>query len=51
MMFLSKHGFVSAEFDGCMYGLVAEVGSDKGYPINKPWRVACSPNSSLPRTP
>ena len=47
--FLSKHGFVSAEFDGCMYGLVAEKGPMQGAPINKPWRVACSPNSSLPK--
>ena len=40
-----------ADFDGCMYGLVAKGGnSDKvGMPINKPWRVACSPNSSPPR--
>ena len=49
MRFLSKHGFVNADFDGCMYGLVAVGGSHDGYPINKPWRVACSPNSSLPK--
>ena len=46
--FLSKHGFVNADFDGCMYGLVATKGGDAGMPIQKPWRVACSPNSSLP---
>ena len=46
--FLSKHGFVFADFDGCMYGLVATKGSNAGTPIQKPWRVACSPNSSLP---
>ena len=46
--FLSKHGFVFADFDGCMYGLVATKGRDAGKPIQKPWRVACSPNSSLP---
>ena len=46
--FLSKHGFVFADFDGCMYGLVAVKGRDAGMPIQKPWRVACSPNSCLP---
>ena len=46
--FLSRHGFVSADFDGCMYGLVAVHGPNAGMPIQKPWRVACSPNSSLP---
>ena len=45
--FLVKHGFQYADFDGCMYGLVAESGPNKGKPINKPWRVACV-NSSLP---
>ena len=49
MRFLTKHGFVNADFDGCMCGLVAEKGPMAGIPINKPWRVACSPNSSLPR--
>ena len=47
--FLNKHGFVFADFDGCMYGLVAERGPNEGQLINKPWRVACSPNSSLPK--
>ena len=47
--FLAKHGFKFADFDGCMYGLVAQGGRDDGKPIMKPWRVACSPNSSLPR--
>ena len=46
--FLTAHGFVNADFDGCMYGLVASKGRDAGMPIQKPWRVACSPNSSLP---
>ena len=46
--FLSKHGFVFTDFDGCMYGLVAAKGRDAGMPIQKPWRVACSPNSCLP---
>ena len=45
---LAKRGFVYAEFDGCMYGLVAEKGAVAGMPIKKPWRVACSPGSSLP---
>ena len=45
--FLVKHGFRYADFDGCMYGLVAESGPNMGEPINKPWRVACV-NSSLP---
>ena len=51
MEFLAKHNFVFADFDGCMYGLVAKGGNSNkvGMPINKPWRVACSPNSSLPR--
>ncbi len=49
MDFLAKHQFKFADFDGCMYGLVAEGGRDHGMPIMKPWRVACSPNSSLPR--
>ena len=35
-------------FDGCMYGLVATKGRDAGIPIQKPWRVACSPNRCLP---
>ena len=46
--FLTKHGFVFSDFDGCMYGLLAQKGRDAGMPIQKPWRVACSPNSSLP---
>ena len=46
--FLSAHGFVFTDFDGCMYGLVASTGRDAGMPIQKPWRVACSPNSCLP---
>ena len=46
--FLSKHGFVFTDFDGCMYGLVATRGRDAGVPIQKPWRIACSPNSCLP---
>jgi len=46
--FLSRHGFVSSDFDGCMYGLVASCGPMTGMPIQKPWRVACSPGSSLP---
>ena len=46
--FLAKHGFVFADFDGCMYGLVATKGRDAGTPIRKPWRVACSPGTSLP---
>ena len=34
--FLSKHGFVFADFDGCMYNLKAEVGPHSGLSINKP---------------
>ncbi len=44
--FLVKHGFNYADFDGCMYGLVARHGPEMGHPINKPWRIACL-NSSL----
>ena len=40
LRFLSKHGFVNADFDGCMYGLVASGGRFDGMPIQKPWRVA-----------
>ena len=47
--FLQDHGFVNADFDGCMYGLVASKGPSAGTPIQKPWRVACSPGSSLPQ--
>ncbi len=47
--FLTKRRFVNADFDGCMYGLVAQKGPASGTPIKKPWRVACSPGSSLPR--
>ena len=46
--FLSKHSFAFTDFDGCMYGLVASTGRDAGMPIQKPWRIACSPNSCLP---
>ena len=46
--FLTAHKFVNSDFDGCMYGLVATRGRDAGMPIQKPWRVACSPNSCLP---
>ena len=38
--FLEKYGFKFADFDGCMYGLVASHGKDAGLPIKKPWRVA-----------
>ena len=31
-----------------MYGLIARGGPQDGLPIKKPWRVACSSNSSLP---
>ena len=49
--FLNKYGFAFADFDGCMYGLVATRGKEAGTPINgtpvnKPWRVAYL-NSSL----
>ena len=44
--FLGKQGFSYADFDGCMYGLVARHGPDTGHPICKPWRIACL-NSSL----
>ena len=44
--FLDKHGFSYADFDGCMYGLVARHGPQEGHPINKPWRIACL-NSTL----
>ena len=46
--FLNKHGFVFADFDGCMYGPVTTKGRDAGMPIQKPWRVACSKDSCLP---
>ena len=38
-----------ADFDGCMYGLVASKSPSAGTPIQKPWRVACSPGCSLPQ--
>ena len=44
--FLGKYGFKFADFDGCMYGLVAAHGKCAGLPIKKPWRVAYV-NSSL----
>ena len=44
--FLKKNGFLFADFDGCMYGLVATKGKEAGMPIEKPWRVAYL-NSSL----
>ena len=44
--FIEKHGFKFADFDGCMYGLVASHGKDAGLPIKKPWRIAYV-NSSL----
>ena len=44
--FLEKYGFKFADFDGCMYGLVASHGKDAGLPIKKPWRVAYV-NSSI----
>ena len=44
--FLEKYGFKFADFDGCMYGLVATHGKDAGLPIKKPWRVAYV-NSSI----
>ena len=47
--FLARHGFKKTDFDGCMYGLVAQRGRDAGMPIQKPWTVACSPGSCLPR--
>ena len=46
--FMAKHRFNVTDFDGCMYGLVAASGNMAGMPIQKPWRVACSPNSCLP---
>ena len=46
--FMVKHRFVYADFDGCMFGLTAASGSVAGMPIQKPWRVACSPDSCLP---
>ena len=47
--FLAKHNMQFADFDGCMYGLRATGGRGDGGLINKPWRVACTPNSSLPK--
>ena len=44
--FLDRYGFPFADFDGCMYGLVATKGKEVGTPIKKPWRVAYV-NSSL----
>ena len=44
--FLDKYGCIFADFDGCMYGLVATKGKEAGTPIKKPWRVAYV-NSSL----
>ena len=44
-----KHKFAFADFDGCMYGLVATSGDGAGMPIRKPWRVACSSGSCLPQ--
>ena len=39
--FLKKYGFRFADFDGCMYGLIAAYGKERGMSINKPWRIAC----------
>ena len=49
LAFCNRHHFVKTDFDGCMYGLIARYGKDKGKCIRKPWRIMCSPNSSLPR--
>ena len=37
---IEKLGLESTTFHGCMYGLVSQMRSTKGYPINKPWRLA-----------
>ena len=47
--FMAKHRFNVTDFDGCMYGLTATSGGMAGMPIQKPWRVACSPRSCLPK--
>ena len=48
--FLEKYGFKIADFDGCMYGLVASHGKGAGLPIKKPWRAAYL-NSSIGEFP
>ena len=48
MNLLTELGFQFADFDGCMYGLVARHGSGTSLPIRKPWRIACL-NIDLPR--
>ena len=45
---MAKHSLVFSDSDGRMYSLVAQKGRDAGTPIQKSWRVACSPNSCLP---
>jgi hypothetical protein len=45
--FLQQNGFEFADFNGCMYGLVAKHGPAAGHPMHKPWRFACW-KSSLP---
>ena len=46
--FLTKHGFKSLFFDGCMYGLKATSKKHRGLPIRKEWRIddlnTCLPN-------
>ena len=48
LRFMQAHGFVHADFDGCMYGLVATHGKHVGVRMLKPWRIACL-NSRLPQ--
>jgi hypothetical protein len=37
--FVTNFGLLSAEFDGCMYGLVAKHGDDAGQLLLKPWKL------------
>ena len=44
----TKYGFSLTTFDGCMYGLRAAFGKNKGMHIKKPWKIATI-NTCLPQ--
>jgi hypothetical protein len=37
--FFRNKGFQETTFDGCMHGLVAKYGENRGIPIRKTWRL------------
>ena len=37
-----KFGFVTSDFNGCMFGLTAKSPGKRGKPISKPWRLAAT---------